>query len=351
MPEPQQGAGRKPGIPLRDRLWHGLGIILLLGIFTFSWLKLDYDGFLDSPLQVEARGAVYTVKPGKSLRQIASELRQHGILKQPRYLEWYGRWHGLAGHIQAGEYLITPDLTAPDLLQRMVAGKTYQYALTLVEGWNFKDMMAAIQAHEALHHTLGAADAGTVMAAIGHPGEYPEGRFLPETYHFPRNLSDVDLLKRAYVAMQSELDRRWPQRAEGLPLQTPYEALILASIIEKETGLAAERARIAGVFVRRLQKGMRLQTDPTVIYGLGDAYDGDIRFRDLKQDTPYNTYTRAGLPPTPIAMPGIEALDAALHPAEGDALYFVARGDGSHIFSATLQEHTRAVRQYQLGGR
>lgn len=342
--QPENGAGRS----WRDRLWRLTGVLLLIAIFTYAWFRMEYDTFLETPLRVDARGAIYEVKPGRGLRQIASELERHGILRHPRYLEWYARWHGLAGHIQAGEYLIRPGMTAPDLLQAMVAGKTYQYALTLVEGWTFREMMHAIQAHEALQHTLPAIDADTVMRAIGRPGEHPEGRFLPETYHFPRGMRDTALLKHAYRAMQATLERLWPERDEGLPLKSPYEAIILASIVEKETGLAAERPRIAGVFIRRLRKGMRLQTDPTVIYGLGESFDGDIRFRDLKRDTPYNTYTRGGLPPTPIAMPGVAALEAVLHPAPGEELYFVARGDGSHHFSATLEEHRRAVRKYQL---
>jgi len=198
-----------------------------------------------------------------------------------------------------------------------------------------------------LQHTLVATDADTVMTALGHPDMNPEGRFLPETYYFPRGTTDVDFLRRAYADMQAFLQQVWAQRDDGLPLKSPYEALTLASIVEKETGVAAERPQIAGVFVRRLKKGMKLQTDPTVIYGMGDRYDGDIRFRDLRTDTAYNTYTRFGLPPTPIAMPGKDAILAVLHPADGKALYFVSRGDGSHHFSSTLEEHNRAVDRYQ----
>jgi UPF0755 protein len=238
-------------------------------------------------------------------------------------------------------------LTPEQLLRRLAEGKVVQHSITLVEGESFKLMMQRIAAHPVLEQTLDSIEPDAVMKAVGHPGIHPEGRFLPETYHFPRGSSDVDLLRRAYRDMEAFMQASWAERDSDIPLQTPYDALILASIVEKETAVAEERARISGVFTRRLEKGMRLQTDPTVIYGLGDSFDGDIRYRDLRTDTPYNTYTRSGLPPTPIAMPGKDAILAALHPAEGKALYFVARGDGSHQFSSTLKEHNRAVDRYQ----
>jgi UPF0755 protein len=223
--------------------------------------------------------------------------------------------------------------------------------LTLVEGWNFREVLEAVREHPVIVDTLPAeATASDVMALLGHPDEHPEGRFFPDTYLFPRDTTDVQFLMRAFERMETILEDEWEQRAAELPLKDPYEALILASIIEKETGRADERTEIAGVFIRRLRKGMLLQTDPTVIYGLGDSFDGNLRRRDLEADNPYNTYRRAGLTPTPIAMPGRDAIHAALHPADGDALYFVAKGDGSHQFSATLGEHNRAVRRYQLKG-
>ncbi len=233
----------------------------------------------------------------------------------------------------------------------MVAGDVKTYNLTVIEGWTFAQMLDAVRTHPALAHTL-AEDAGAdaVMEALGQPGQHPEGRFFPDTYQFPRATTDVALLRRAYRRMQRVLAEEWRQRGENLPLDTPYEALILASIIERETGVPEERARIAGVFVERLERGMRLQTDPTVIYGLGDEFEGDLRFRHLRTDTPYNTYTRGGLTPTPIALPSRAAIHAALHPERRGELYFVSTGDGRHVFSRTLEEHNRAVIEYQLGG-
>ena len=240
-------------------------------------------------------------------------------------------------------------LTPAALLDLLVSGKVIEYSLTLVEGWTFAQVLEATRSHPVLVQSL-APDAGPgdVMTALGHPGEHPEGRYFPDTYQFPRGTTDLQVLARSYDRMAEVLAREWDARAEGLPITDPYEALTLASIVEKETGRAEERPAIAGVFVRRLEKGMLLQTDPTVIYGLGDAFDGNLRRRDLERDTPYNTYTRAGLTPTPICMPGRDAIHAVLHPADGDALYFVATGDGGHHFSATLSEHNRAVRRYQL---
>ncbi len=239
-------------------------------------------------------------------------------------------------------------MTALQLLQQMVDGEVIQHTLTLVEGWSFKQVMVALRAHHAIRATLQGLTAAEIMSRLGYAGQHPEGRFFPDTYHFPKATSDIEFLRRAYSAMAERLEQEWVAREPDLPLKSAYEALILASIIEKESAVSAERAEIAGVFIRRLNKGMRLQTDPTVIYGMGEAYDGNIRRRDLRHDTPYNTYTRKGLPPTPIAMPGGEAIHAALHPASAESLYFVARGDGTHYFSATLEEHNRAVRKYQL---
>ena len=230
----------------------------------------------------------------------------------------------------------------------MVVGDVISHRFTLVEGWTFRQVLAAIGENETLRHTLEGLPEKEIMRRLEYPGERAEGRFLADTYQFPRDSTDLALLARAYDAMQTFLQAQWRNREPGLPLKDPYEALILASIVEKETAVAAERPQIAGVFVRRLQKGMKLQTDPTVIYGIGEKFDGNIRRRDLTRDTPYNTYTRNGLPPTPICMPGRAAIEAVLHPAPGKTLYFVAKGDGTHYFSATLEEHTRAVRKYQL---
>jgi UPF0755 protein len=223
-----------------------------------------------------------------------------------------------------------------------------QYALTVIEGWTFRQMLEAVRAHEAIRRTLDGLDDAGIMARLGRPGEHPEGRFYPDTYHFPRGTTDAEFLTRAHRKMQAAVEEAWGRRAAGLPYASPYEALVLASIVEKESGVAAERDQIAGVFVRRLRKGMKLQADPTVIYGLGTEFDGNLRRRDLEADNPYNTYTRTGLPPTPISLPGGGALRAAVAPAEGTALYFVAKGDGTHHFSATLDEHQRAVTRFQL---
>jgi len=335
---------------MAERLFKLLGALLLLLSLIGGWYGYAYKSFAQRPLQVGEAGVQLELLPGESFSAMARELEQRSIIDDARYLKWMARLKGVSHRIQAGEYRITPGTTPPELLSMLVAGRVEQYTLTLVEGWSFREVMEAVRSHPKLRQTLDAADPQTVMAQLGYPGQHPEGRFFPDTYHFPGNLTDVEFLRRAYRAMERRLAQEWAERAEGLPYETPYEALVMASIVEKETGQPDERAAIAGVFVRRLQRGMRLQTDPTVIYGLGAGFDGNLRRRDLRGDTPYNTYRHHGLPPTPIAMPGGAALHAALHPAEGDALYFVSRGDGSHHFSATLEEHNRAVARYQLRG-
>ncbi|TCK18312.1 UPF0755 protein [Thiogranum longum] len=332
---------------LSDRLFRLTGLLLVLASFAGAWLAMDFDSFRSTPLATGAEPISLVIKPGSSLRTVAAELRERGVLERPLYLVMLARWQNVDGKIKAGEYALSPGITPDKLLQQLTEGQVLQYALTLIEGETFREMMLRVSEAPALEQTLADHDGATVMQAIGYPGLHPEGRFLPETYHYPRSTRDVDVLRRAFRDMETLLDAEWMKREADLPLKTPYEALILASIVEKETGLASERPQIAGVFIRRLRKGMRLQTDPTVIYGIGEQFDGDIRFRDLRKDTPYNTYTRAGLPPTPIAMPGKEAIHAVLHPAPGDSLYFVARGDGSHQFSATLGAHNRAVDKYQ----
>jgi len=325
-------------------------VLLLIAAVAVTWIWFDVNQYLDEPLPVEQTQA-YEIKPGANFVRVVNELKLAGLISQSRYLRWYGRLTGKARQIKAGEYEIPVGLTPRQLLDMMVIGKVRQYALTLVEGWNFRQVMDAVHSHPSLEHTLQGLNDTAIMTQLGHADEHPEGRFLPDTYHFPKGLSDVAFLQRAYDAMAQTLAQEWEERAAGLPLRSPYEALILASIVEKETGLASERQAIAGVFVRRLERGMRLQTDPTVIYGMGERYDGNIRRQDLLEDTPYNTYRRAGLPPTPIAMPGREALHATMHPDESQNIYFVSRGDGSHHFSATLEEHNNAVIKYQLKGR
>ncbi|MEN8174286.1 MAG: endolytic transglycosylase MltG [Pseudomonadota bacterium] len=322
---------------------------LVVAATATVWLWNDYRRFVRSPLETGKLPLHYTLEQGATLRTVAADLEARGVVRTARYLRLLGRERGDAQRIKAGEYLIQRGATPQTLLDLFVSGRVLEYSLTLVEGWTFRRVMAAVRGNEILRSTL-PAEAGDkeIMAAIGHPSQHPEGRFFPDTYRFPRATTDVEFLRRAYERMNLILEKEWTQRSVDLPLESADEALILASIIEKETGLASERAHVAGVFTRRLQQGMRLQTDPTVIYGMGESFDGDLRRRDLRKDTPYNTYTRAGLPPTPIAIPGREAIHAALHPADGDALYFVASGDGGHQFSATLREHNRAVRRYQL---
>jgi UPF0755 protein len=308
---------------------------------------MDFQAFRHQALQLPASGSTLLVKPGSSLRSIASDLKNRQFLRRSIYLVLLGRWLDLDARIKAGEYSLPANLNPEQLLQMLAEGRVIQHSVTLVEGETFKEMVERIKQDQVLEQTLESYQPEEIMRTIGYPDVHPEGRFLPETYHFPRGTTDIQFFRRAYAAMEKYLQDNWPERDSELPLKTSYEALILASIVEKETGVAEERARIAGVFTRRLKKGMRLQTDPTVIYGMGDSYDGDIRYRDLRTDTPYNTYTRFGLPPTPIAMPGKDAILAVLHPEPGQALYFVARGDGSHHFSATLQEHNTAVDRYQ----
>jgi UPF0755 protein len=323
------------------------GLLVVLASFAGAWLLMDFQAFRQNPLSVPANGTQLLVKQGSSLRSIAAELQQQQMLEHPTYLVVLGRHLRLDSRIRAGEYRLQAGVTPELLLQQLTDGKVIQHGITLVEGETFKQMMKRVSQDPVLEHQLASTDAAEVMNALGYPGLHPEGRFLAETYHFPRGTTDVAFLRRAYLEMENFLHQAWLERDDGLPLETPYEALILASIVEKETGVPEERARIAAVFLERIKKGMKLQTDPTVIYGIGDSYDGDIRYRDLRTDTPYNTYTRFGLPPTPIAMPGKEAILAVLHPAPEKALYFVSRGDGSHHFSDTLAEHNKAVDRYQ----
>ncbi len=324
-----------------------IAVLFLVICIASGWFVLQLTSFKNSSINLNHE-QVFVIAPGSSLNKIAYAMQAEGLIDQPRYLTLLGRWYGHAAKLKVGEFLLTPGMTPLQVLDKIVAGDVLQYSLTVVEGWSFKQMLQAVHSNEKLKHELKGLSAEQIMQKLGKPGEHPEGRFLPETYYFTAGMTDVDFLKRAYEAMQQELQQAWQQRDEGLPYQSAYDALIMASIIEKETAVPSERAEIAGVFVRRLQKNMRLQTDPTVIYGIGESYDGNIRRRDLRRDTAYNTYTRHGLTPTPIALPGVDAIHAALHPAKGDSLYFVSKGNGSHYFSATLKEHIKAVRKYQL---
>ncbi len=326
-----------------------IGILFILASFLGGWLWMEWRSFNETPINTGGEALLFTVNPGESMSTVARRLSEQGVIESAEAFSWAARYKGLASRIQAGEYRFAPGITASALLDQLVQGEVTSYSLTLVEGWNFSQMLAAIAQSPELEHTLKGMDAAEIMSRIGYPDVHPEGRFFPDTYHFSRGMSDADILKRAYQSMEKILQQEWRQRADGLPYRTADEALVMASIIEKETGLAEERRDIAGVFVRRLQKGMLLQTDPTIIYGLGEGFDGNLRRKHLRdRENIYNTYRHKGLPPTPIAMPGRESIHAALHPAPGKALYFVAKGDGSHYFSATLKEHNRAVRKYQL---
>jgi len=326
-----------------------LGISLVILSLVAGWYWSAYRTFLQTPLELPREGLVLNVEPGTNLKRLTRELADQGVLSHADYLYWHARWKKLAHRIRAGEYLVPAGTTPPALLELLIRGKTVSYTLTLLEGWNFKQVLAAVRNNKVLKHETQGLDAEQIMERIGRPGIHPEGRFFPETYAFPRGTTDVDFLKRAFAKMEQELDAAWEGRNQDtIMVKSKGEALILASIIEKETGVPEERPQIAGVFNRRLRIGMKLQTDPTVIYGMGDQYKGNIRRSDLRTDTPYNTYVHRGLTPTPICMPGRAALDAALNPQDGKSLYFVSRGDGTHVFSATLEQHNAAVRKYQL---
>jgi UPF0755 protein len=321
-------------------------VLIAAGALLYGWY--DYSRFSRTPLHVTTQGDSIDVARGTSFRNIVGELRERGLTSaDPLYWWLLAEQMRVAGRLHAGEYALEAGITPRQLLINMATDKVLQRNLTIVDGWTFAQLREALAKAEKLEHDSATLDDAAIMQKIGAAGEAPEGRFLPETYAYVKGDSDLDVLKRAHLAMAKTLDALWPARDKDLPLATPYDALILASIVEKETGRADERARIAGVFVRRLQDHMLLQTDPSVIYGMGAAYNGSIHKVDLATDTPYNTYTRPGLPPTPIALPGKPALLAALHPAPGSELYFVARGDGGHVFASTLEEHNRNVDCYQ----
>jgi UPF0755 protein len=320
-------------------------VVMLLAFAGGAWLYWHWE---KEPLPIGAQAVDVEIMPGESLRHVAQEFAEKGILDHALDLVLYARLHEAAGGLRAGEYSIEPGTTVAGLLTLLRSGKVVVHSLTLVDGWNLKEVMAAVQSDPNLKHTLADIHPQMLAKALGIDAVSPEGMLMPDTYQFPRGTTDVAFLRRAHDAAQQELDQQWQARAPGLPYSGPYDALIMASIVEKETAQPFERGKIAGVFVRRLQKGMKLQTDPTVIYGLGDAYNGDITLKDLRTDTVYNTYTRYGLPPTPICMPGRPSIEAALHPEPGNALYFVAKGDGTHQFSATLKQQNEAVAKYQL---
>jgi UPF0755 protein len=325
----------------------------LLFLFTVALIALasEVARFVRTPLALPTTPFEFSVERGSSLKSLAHQLAQRGLLPDATHLWVYGRVTDQATGMHAGRYRLTGPITPEALLKKLNDGDVVKVGVTFIEGVNFREMRAQLQGNADLKITLSGKSDAEVMRLVGSPDQHPEGWFFPDTYLFSAGASDLDILKMSHAAMKKHLDVTWAARQQGLPYASAYQALIMASIIEKETGRADERPLIASVFVNRLRIPMRLQTDPTVIYGMGAAYKGNIRKRDLTTDTPYNTYTRDGLPPTPIAMPSLGALQAAVNPIASDKLYFVAMqdGKGSHAFSRTLQEHNRAVAKYQLG--
>jgi len=319
---------------------------LLLGLIAGTWLF--GQSVLNQAMKLPDGGLTVDVPAGMSLRALGDRLASDGILRYPTVLVAYARLLGHANSIKAGEYEIAAGTTPRGLLRQLVEGRVKLHSLTIVEGWTTRDLVRALRKSSYIRLTLVDVDDDALARAAELPGARPEGWFFPDTYRFPKGTTDLALLRMAHERMQVILDQAWAGRAAGLPLRSPYEALILASIVEKETALDRERPQVAGVLIRRLKAGMKLQTDPTVIYGLGEDFTGDLTRRQLGRDTPYNTYTRAGLPPTPISLPGEASILAAVHPDTSDSLYFVAspKRDGSHVFSATLREHNAAVRRY-----
>lgn len=324
-----------------------LGLIAAVGVALLA-LTMQVNRFLETPLNIDATGVAFEVRPGMPFGQISSALAEQGIIDQPTLFRLYARYVDKAGSVHAGEYQIEEGTTPKELLDMFVAGDVRLYSFTIVEGWTFRELIDALNRETTVVKSMVYEDWPGLLESLAAEADHPEGLFLPETYRFPKGTSDIALLRQAYELMQATLQSEWDARAPNLPLDSPYEALVLASIIEKETALAAERPQISGVFVRRLEQRMRLQTDPTVIYGIGVDFNGNLTRRDLRTDTPYNTYTRRGLPPTPIALPGRAAINAALNPSPGTEVYFVATGlgDGSHKFSNTKAEHDAAVQEY-----
>jgi UPF0755 protein len=319
-------------------------LVLLLLLAFSGWMAW----FATTPLELPQTPYEFTLKHGSSLRSVSRQLASVGVLAEPWSFTALVRLHGKASEVKAGNYLLDKNPTPMQLLRMITSGDVSMSEIAFIEGWTFRRMRQTLDKNEAVRHDSLSLSDQEIMEKIGAEERSPEGLFFPDTYNFSSGMSDLAILKRSYREMKTRLSEAWEDRTPLLPYQSSYEALVMASIVEKETGRASERPQIAGVFINRLRLNMKLQTDPTVIYGMGESYDGNIRKQDLLADTPYNTYTRYGLPPTPIAMPGLAAIQAALHPASTRDLYFVGKGDGSHKFSATLEEHNQAVVRYQL---
>lgn len=326
--------------------WGLIACLLVIGLLLYQLLSFQH-GKINPPQEQ----TVFLIKSGSNIKTIAQDLTMQKIIDDPWLFILLAKLKGVETRVRAGEYRLEAGQTPETLLETFAKGSSIQYSFTVIEGWSFRQMLAALARDPIIESRLDGKSNAEIMDLIGYPEQHPEGMFFPDTYRFPKGTSDIDFLRRAHQLMRQHLQREWDQRASDLPLKSSYEALILASIIEKETGVGFERPMISGVFIQRLKRKMRLQTDPTIIYGLGEDFDGNIRFRDLRKDTPYNTYLHAGLTPTPIALPGLDSIRAALHPAATKALYFVSKGDGTHHFSQTLEEHNAAVKRYQLKGR
>jgi UPF0755 protein len=314
----------------------------MLFVLAISILSIQLFRFQYKDIQLSGDETVFLIEPGTNIKAISYKLSLAKIIEDPWLFILLAKLKGVETKVRAGEYR---------LRELFTTGNSIQYSFTVIEGWSFRQMMAQLEINPVIRNTLKNKSNEEIMTALGLSGQHPEGLFYPDTYRFPKGTTDRQFLKRSYRLMQKHLQKSWDNRAKNLPLKSAYEALTLASIIEKETGAGYERPLIAAVFIQRLNKNMRLQTDPTIIYGMGESFDGNIRRKDLKADTPYNTYLHKGLTPTPIALPGLDSIEAALHPADSKALYFVAKGNGTHYFSETLKEHNNAVIKYQLKGR
>jgi len=326
-----------------------LSALIILVSVAIILLSIYINDYASKPLSDSTEEIPLVIKSGMSFADVSDELHALGITKGKIPWDILGRTRGATNSIKAGEYTLAANLTPLQLLDKLIQGDTIQYGFTIIEGWTFKQLWEAVNADDNIVHTVSSAD--ELLAKLDLEAKHPEGWFYPDTYHFPAGTTDVEFFQRAFQHMVKVLDEEWANKNTDSPFNTPFEALTMASIIEKETSVEEERTKVAAVFVTRLKRGMRLQTDPTVIYGMGDAYDGNIRRKDLKADTPYNTYVHKGLPPTPIALPSRASIAAALNPADTEAVFFVAKGDGTHHFSETYEEHKKAVIKYQLNGK
>lgn len=325
-----------------------ISVSLLIILFSAFWVLQFYRYIYKTPLRIEQAGYVVTITPGMSIHKLSALMSKEGVLKHPQWLVWWIQLKGVRKQIKAGEYLIKSGSTPKAAIELFISGKVVQHPLTIVEGWTFDRLLQAIQQMPKLKQTLLNLSHEEIMARLGYPGQHPEGRFFPETYYFPAGTTDVQFLQRAYRLLQEKLDKAFETRDKALSLNNPYETLILASIIEKESSFTEEYSEIAGVYIRRLARNMPLQADPTVIYGLGSQFKPPLTLEQLKKPTAYNTYVNTGLPPTPIAMPSLKAIEAATKPKAGESLYFVATGDEKrHVFSKTLDEHQKAVLRYR----